>query len=133
MKGRIRVADHIKTGTTSRRPHVTKVLWIGTAEVLAENLVRVPAALVDTGRGPMAVVQFGGARFTHWEWWDARLLPCREWQDSDGNEVAAVAPEVAAAIDAFLATTTRTHEDRGKQLLDRARRKQFGFAQPPAT
>lgn len=130
MRGSIREHDAIKTGTSGRKARVEQVLWVGTAEVFAEELVRLPAAVVQTTRGPMAAIQLAGCPQEQWAWWDARLLNSREWEDSYGELLAEADPELAAVADRFLQSWEPIHEQRSKELLSRVRRGTYGITQP---
>lgn len=102
----------IKTGKTGRRPIVTEWIWRGTAEVLVFDLERLPAAWVmaDNGRH-VAIIEYED------EWWDARCVPCREWEHDDGELIGG---DLARDIGAFLRQINVHHERAARRLNERA-------------
>jgi hypothetical protein len=92
-------------------------------------VARVPAALVMTAHGEGIVVKLFGDKFEGSRWWDARCVYSREWEDVDGSLIADIKPDIAAKIDAIMATATDHHELAGKELSDRVRRGVYAIAE----
>jgi len=113
------IGQKVKTGRSSHKPTIGAVLWTGTAEIQCVDLARVPAALVATTRGTMAIVQLAGHDLERGAWWDARCLSSREWETDSGDLVGDVDLAIATQIDAFFATTTARHEQSRRDLHKR--------------
>lgn len=131
-RGKIKRGEKIKTGKRGIKPMVQSVLWVGTAEAIVDDLHRLPAALVATNKGEMAVIQLAGCCLEQWQWWDARLFSSREWENADGELVGDAAPEIAVKIDRFLATYDRIHDYHGRELIARVSNGKYGVAEPAA-
>jgi hypothetical protein len=113
------IGQQIKTGRTGPKPEAHEVMWIGTAEINCFESARVPAALVRTDRGAIAVVRLAGCDLEQDAWWDARCLSSREWETESGDLVGDVDPGIAGQIDAFLASATGRHDQARKDLHSR--------------
>ena len=121
--------NSIKTGMTGKKPRVARVIWEGTAEVTTYDLARVPARWVATDRDErMAIVRLAGDNFEHDVWWDARCVPCREWEDTDGNLIRDTQPSLAAEIDAFFETATQRHLNARRELNARLAAGKYALA-----
>jgi len=103
------IGSAIKTGQTGRRPRIGAVVWQGTAEITLYGFERVPAALIVTEASEtVAVLQYRS------EWWDARCIPSREWEDANGDLLGD--GDIGQAIDAHLASATAVHEQSARAL-----------------
>lgn len=106
------MATTIKTGSTGRRPVVTEWIWRGTAEVLVFGFQRLPAAWAMTDSGKhAAIIEYDGG------WWDARCIPCREWEHDDGELISG---DLARDIGGFLRQTNVHHERAARRLNELA-------------
>src|SRR3990167_2229447 len=117
----------IKTGKTGRQPTATRTIWTGSAAVLVYGEDRVPAALVETDCGVMAVVQLAGNGYpanTN-RWWDARCVPSREWEDANGELLSG---GIAQQIDEFLGRAAASHERTSRDLNLRVSRGEYAVA-----
>lgn len=118
----------VKTGRTGKKPQVLAVIWSGTAEVLSFGSARVPAALVRTDRGDMAIARLAGCDQERDAWWDARCLSSREYETAAGDLIGDADPAIAALIDDFLASKTDRHEESRRSLHSRITQGTYAIA-----